>query len=56
MFNVHNDASDKHLVFVISQNNKPIAFLLSALSLLLSRSRNPLHNYTTIEKEILSIV
>ena len=37
-FTVHTDAYDKKLDDVISQNNKPIAFLSRIL-------RNPQHNY-----------
>ena len=48
-FIVHTDASDKQLGAVISQNNKPIAFF----SRRLSKSQR---NYTTTEKELLSIV
>ena len=48
-FTVHTDAFDKHLGSVISQNNKPIAFFSSKLS-------KPHRNYTTTEKELLSIV
>ena len=48
-FKVHNDASDKHLGDVISQNNKPI-------DLLSIRFINPQSNYTTTDKEPLAIV
>ena len=48
-FTVHTDASDKQLGAVISQNNKPISCLSKILI-------NPQHNYTMIEKELLSIV
>ena len=44
----HTDTSDKKLSAVISQNDKPIPFFLIKLS-------NPQHNYTTTEKEILSM-
>ena len=48
-FTLHTDDSDKQLGAIISNNNKQIA-LFSILS-------NNLHsNYTTIYKEILSIV
>ena len=49
LFEVHTDASDKQLSAIISQNNKPIAFF----SRRLSKSQQ---NYTTTEKELLSIV
>ena len=39
-FTVHTDASDKKLGSVISNNDKPIAFLSRRLS-------KPQHNYTT---------
>ena len=48
-FCVHTDASDKQLGAVISQNNKPIAFFSQRLT-------KPQRNYTTTEKELLSIV
>ena len=48
-FIVHADASNKQLGAVISQNKKPIAFF----SRRLSKSQR---NYTTTEKELLSIV
>ena len=48
-FTVHTDASYKQLGAIISQNNKPIVFFSIRLS--------KLHrNYTTTEKELLSIV
>ena len=48
-FTVHTDAYDKQLGAVISQNNKPIAFLSSKLSKLQ-------RNYTTTEKELVAIL
>ena len=49
-FTIHTDASDKQLGAVISQNNKPITFFSGGR---LSKAQL---NYTTIEKELLSIV
>ena len=49
LFCVHTNALDKQLGATISQNNKPIAFFSQKLSKL------P-RNYTTTEKELLSIV
>ena len=46
---VHTYASDKQLGAVISQNNKPIAFLSRILI-------KPHSNYTTTEKKLISIV
>ena len=48
-FIMHTDASDFQLGTVISQNDKPIAFFSRKLN---SAQRN----YTTTEKELLSIV
>ena len=48
-FIFHTDASDKQLVAVISQNNKPIDFFSMGLS-------KQQHNYTTTERELLVIV
>ena len=48
-FTVHTDASDKQLCAVISHNNKHIAFFSRILI-------KPHHNYTTTEKELLTIV
>ncbi len=48
-FHIHTDASKNQIGAVISQNNKPIAFY--------SRKMNSAQrNYTTTEKELLSIV
>ena len=49
MFKVHTYYSGKQLVYVISKNNKPIAFLLRILN-------HSQFNYTIIEKKILSMV
>ena len=46
---VHTDDYDKQLGAVISQNNRPIAFLSRKLG-------KPQRNYTTTEKELLAIV
>ena len=48
-FTVHNDASDKQLGAVISQNNKHIAFFYRVLS-------KPQRNYFRTEKELLAIL
>ena len=48
-FTVHTDASDKQSGSVISHNNKPIALFSIRLS-------KPQSNYTTTEKELLTIV
>ena len=48
-FTVYTDASDKQLISVIRQNNKPIAFFSKKLS-------KPHRNYTTTYKELLAIV
>ena len=49
LFTVPTDASKKQLCAVIIQNNKPIAFFSRKLS-------KPQRNFTTSEKELLSIV
>ena len=48
-FNLHTGASDKQLGAVISQNYKPIDLFSRNL-------RKPQYNYSTIEKDLLSIV
>ena len=48
-FTYHTDASNKQLGYVISQNNKHIAFL----SIILIKTQQ---NHTTTEKELLAIV
>ena len=49
LFTVHNGAYDKNLGYVISQNNKPIAFISRRLS-------KPQHNYNATKKELLAMV
>ena len=48
-FTVHANSSDKQLVAVIIQNNKPNDFFSRILS-------KPQHNYTTIDNKILAIL
>ena len=44
-FTVHNDASEKQLGAIISQNNKPIAFLSRILI-------KPQGNYTALRRKL----
>ena len=48
-FKIHTDASKLQIVAVISQKGKPIAFHSR-------RMNSAQHNYTTTEKELLSVV
>ena len=48
-FTVHTDVSDKQLIVVISQNNKPITFFSVRL-------RKSQCNYTKTDMEVLAIV